>query len=291
MTGLGASIYVGFFALAALWLFLTSDGPLTGESEDQGQRPERSNSTSTSAGSDGSSPWLVQPLVAEIGVGVAVAAVGEQRDHRPAAPLGDHLGQQAERAPQIRPGRRTDPAAQHRADVPCGGDRSRVGHRQPSDPPRRAETTVRPAAGRCPRSATTSPSRRRRAPAHTTGRTPSSPDRRRTTGSRSGGTGCSGRWSRWCRRCPRPPRSTPGIGWASCAHLLEDRLGDVVVAAPVGGPFGVGELVEVMAAGLLRQPLGLGVHLRRLRDEMATAALGFDQGDLAGAGRRRASPR
>ena len=39
MTGLGASIYVGFFALAALWLFLTSDGPLTGGSDDQGQRP------------------------------------------------------------------------------------------------------------------------------------------------------------------------------------------------------------------------------------------------------------
>ena len=50
MTGLGASIYVGFFALAALWLFLTSDGPLTGESEDQGQQPERSNSTSTPGG-------------------------------------------------------------------------------------------------------------------------------------------------------------------------------------------------------------------------------------------------
>ena len=59
MTGLGASIYLGFFALAALWLFLTSDGPLTGGSDDQGQRPERSNSTSTSAGAEGSSPWLV----------------------------------------------------------------------------------------------------------------------------------------------------------------------------------------------------------------------------------------
>ncbi len=59
MTGLGASIYLGFFALAALWLFLTSDGPLTGRSDDQGQRPERSNSTRTSAHSEGSSPWLV----------------------------------------------------------------------------------------------------------------------------------------------------------------------------------------------------------------------------------------
>ena len=59
MTGLGASIYLGFFALAALWLFLTSDGPLSGGFGDQGQRPDRSNSTSPSAGADGPSPWLV----------------------------------------------------------------------------------------------------------------------------------------------------------------------------------------------------------------------------------------
>ena len=58
MTGLGASIYVGFFALAALWLFLTSDGPLTRDFDDQGQRPDRSNSTSTPAAADGSSPAL-----------------------------------------------------------------------------------------------------------------------------------------------------------------------------------------------------------------------------------------
>jgi hypothetical protein len=56
MTGLGASIYLGFFALAALWLFITPDGP--DAPEDQSQRPERSNSTSTSAEADGSSPWL-----------------------------------------------------------------------------------------------------------------------------------------------------------------------------------------------------------------------------------------
>ena len=56
-------------------------------------------------------------------------------------------------------------------------------------------------------------------------------------------------------------------------HLLEDRLGDVVVAAPVGGPLGVGELVEVVPAGLLGETFGLGVHLRRLGHEMATATL------------------
>lgn len=59
MTGLGASIYLGFFALAALWLFLTSDGPLSRGTDGQAQRPDRSNSDSTSADSDGSSPWLV----------------------------------------------------------------------------------------------------------------------------------------------------------------------------------------------------------------------------------------
>ena len=61
MTGLGASIYVGFFVLAALWLFLTSDGPLIRrerESEDQTQWPDRSNSLSTSAAAEGSSPAL-----------------------------------------------------------------------------------------------------------------------------------------------------------------------------------------------------------------------------------------
>jgi hypothetical protein len=58
MTGLGASIYLGFFALAALWLFATSEGPVADDNDGQGQRHERSNSTSTSAASDGSSPSL-----------------------------------------------------------------------------------------------------------------------------------------------------------------------------------------------------------------------------------------
>ena len=54
MTTLGATIYLGFFAVAALWLFATSD-----EADDQGQEPERSNSASTAAGPDGSSPWAL----------------------------------------------------------------------------------------------------------------------------------------------------------------------------------------------------------------------------------------
>jgi hypothetical protein len=56
MTGLGAALYGGFFGLAALWLFLTSDA--VGRREDQGQAPERSNSTSVAAEAEGSSPAL-----------------------------------------------------------------------------------------------------------------------------------------------------------------------------------------------------------------------------------------
>ena len=48
------------------------------------------------------------------------------------------------------------------------------------------------------------------------------------------------------------------------AHLDEYRLRDVVVAPPVGGSLGVGELVKVVAAGLLGDQLGLGVDLTRL---------------------------
>ena len=44
MTALGASVYIGFFVLAALWLYLT------GRREDQAQTAEDSNLRSTSAG-------------------------------------------------------------------------------------------------------------------------------------------------------------------------------------------------------------------------------------------------
>jgi hypothetical protein len=56
MTGLGAALYGGFFGLAALWLFLTSDA--VGRRDDQGQAPERSNSTNVAAEAEGSSRAL-----------------------------------------------------------------------------------------------------------------------------------------------------------------------------------------------------------------------------------------
>jgi hypothetical protein len=61
MTVLGAAIYGGFFALAALWLFLTAEGPASADQgpTGQGQRQDFSNSTSRAADSAGSSPMLV----------------------------------------------------------------------------------------------------------------------------------------------------------------------------------------------------------------------------------------
>ena len=56
MTALGATLYTGFFGLAALWLLLTSDGGAEPDDVSQSQRPDRSNSTSTRAGAEGSSP-------------------------------------------------------------------------------------------------------------------------------------------------------------------------------------------------------------------------------------------
>lgn len=61
MTGLGATIYFGLFAIAALWLFATSErfGRNVFQSGDHTQRPERSNSWSTEADAEGSNPWLL----------------------------------------------------------------------------------------------------------------------------------------------------------------------------------------------------------------------------------------
>lgn len=53
MTGLGATIYGGFFGLAALWLFLTAE---RGEApQDQPKEPVRSNSIRTADALAGSS--------------------------------------------------------------------------------------------------------------------------------------------------------------------------------------------------------------------------------------------
>src|SRR5699024_5053472 len=75
----------------------------------------------------------------------------------------------------------------------------------------------------------------------------------------------------------RPHHDPFRAGMAFHGQLFEDRHGDVVVAAPVGGPFGVGELVHVVAAGLGRQTFGLGVHRRGCVHEVASPAVALDE--------------
>jgi hypothetical protein len=57
MTGLGATIYGGFFGLAALWLFLTADRWEAPPDADQPNVPVRSKSISTADALVGSSSW------------------------------------------------------------------------------------------------------------------------------------------------------------------------------------------------------------------------------------------
>jgi hypothetical protein len=69
------------------------------------------------------------------------------------------------------------------------------------------------------------------------------------------------------------------------SHLLEDRLGDVVVAAPVRGPLGERELVEVVTGRRVGDGPRRVVYGGRVVDEVTGSALALDEGDLLGAGR------
>jgi hypothetical protein len=66
-------------------------------------------------------------------------------------------------------------------------------------------------------------------------------------------------------------------------HLAENAVGDIVVAAPIGGAFGIGELIHVMAAQLLGQTRGLAVNRARAVDLVALPAQRLDGGDFSGA--------
>jgi hypothetical protein len=63
-------------------------------------------------------------------------------------------------------------------------------------------------------------------------------------------------------------------------QLGVDRLGDVVVAAPVRRPFGVSELIHVMTAGFLGESRRDLVQRPGVVDQVTAAALGLDQADL-----------
>lgn len=49
MTVLGATLYAGFFGLAALWLFATGSEPATVAEPDHAQRPDQLNAVGAAA--------------------------------------------------------------------------------------------------------------------------------------------------------------------------------------------------------------------------------------------------
>ena len=68
------------------------------------------------------------------------------------------------------------------------------------------------------------------------------------------------------------------------AQLAEDRLGDVVVAPPVGSPLGIGELVHVVAPEIGGLVGALRIDLLGGGDEMGLAPVEFDLRHLLGRG-------
>ncbi len=77
-----------------------------------------------------------------------------------------------------------------------------------------------------------------------------------------------------------------GAGKAFQPHLREQALGNVVVAAPVGRPLGIGELVHVMAAGFVGDAARLVIDFGGL-NEAHLAAEKLDGLDLLARRRTR----
>src|SRR5699024_8421545 len=180
---------------------------------------------------------------------VALAAVADERDHAAADPFPEHPGHQVPHTPQVRSGGTTCGQTRVFLQLLYGRDTGRVrdrnhqvdhrwnetrlhagpadpfdarGHarvvvRYARDPPREERGVLRVDNGQTG--------------AQTTVAQIAADGRRGTAGT-------------------RPHHDPFRVGVAFHGQLFEDRHGDVVVAAPVGGPFGVGELVHVVAVGL-----------------------------------------
>src|SRR3546814_10942014 len=63
-------------------------------------------------------------------------------------------------------------------------------------------------------------------------------------------------------------------------QLLENRLGDIVVGAPVRSSFSVGELIHVMPTQLARQAFGFAIDLSSRVHQMYLSAVKLNGRDL-----------
>src|SRR6516225_9574559 len=229
---------------------------------------------------------LGQPCIVEVRLGVAFATVAQERDDAAGFAALAHLVCQGQGAPDVRPRRGADAAAENWFECPCCGHRGSVGHRDHPfyDPGHEARLDSWPADALDARAAACCDGGVRGAPAG---------EERRILGVYDGevgseppvpqipADGCAGSAG------PRADDDPPWDGKALQAHLFDDRFSDVVVTAPVGGPFGEGELIHVVAVRGLGEPDRLVVYGGRIVDEMAAATLPFDQCDLLATRRPR----
>ena len=68
------------------------------------------------------------------------------------------------------------------------------------------------------------------------------------------------------------------------AHLAENTVGDIVIAAPVGGPLGEGKLIHIVAVQFTRQRFGSRVDFAGALHKMAASAVELDLFDFASGG-------
>src|SRR4051812_10990427 len=75
---------------------------------------------------------------------------------------------------------------------------------------------------------------------------------------------------------PGPDHNPAGYRVSLVLHLLVDSFSNIVVAAPVRGPFGISELVHIVAPVFFSRALSLGIALGRIFEKMAFPAVDFD---------------
>src|SRR3954454_4942764 len=224
------------------------------------------------------------PLVGVVGVGVALAAVAQEGDDAARPPGRQHLRHELERTPEIGARRPAGPPPGGAFELPHRGQRGGVGDADHPVDDRRHEGRLDPGtpdaldpggpSGGRGRVAIAPPGEERR---------PLRVDEGQPGGQSAVPEVAADRGAGPSR--PRPDHDPLGQRVPLQRELAEDGLRDVVVAPPVGGAFGVAELVEVVAAALGREPSGLVVDVGRPVHEGAPAAVELDQRDLLRAGR------
>ena len=65
-----------------------------------------------------------------------------------------------------------------------------------------------------------------------------------------------------------------------CLHLTKDTLGNIVIATPIGGSFGILKLVHKHAALIHSQLLSRIMHLSSTINKVAMPTKSFNQGNL-----------